>query len=137
VHTRLATLALVVLALLANGCRSSDPAEVVRSYFEAIVDRDGKRACDELTEELRRDIERSPAARRAGRTCADVMVLAVGLNPGLRKEDVEDLDVEVEEDGESAAATFENPLVRRTETIELVKKGGDWKISTLETRPQG
>jgi hypothetical protein len=65
------------------------------------------------------------------------MALAVGLNPGLRKEDVEDLDVEVEEDGESAAATFENPLVRRTETIELVKKGGDWKISTLETRPQG
>jgi hypothetical protein len=137
VHARLATLALVVLALLAAGCGSSDPAEVVRSYFEAIVDRDGKRACDELTEELRRDIQLSPAARRAGRTCADVMALAVGLNPGLRKEDVEDLDVEVEEDGESAAAKFENPLVRRTETIELVKKGGDWKISTLETRPQG
>lgn len=128
---------LAALALLAAGCGGSDPDEAVRGYFEAIVDRDGQRACDELSAELRREVERAPAAREAGRTCADVMNLAVGLNPGLRKQDVEELDIEVETNGDRAVAKLENPLVRRRETIRLVKEDGDWKISTLATRPQG
>jgi hypothetical protein len=137
VLARLAMLALAVLVLLAAGCGGSDPDEAVRDYFEAVVERDGERACDQLAKELRDEIERSPAARDAGRRCADVMELAAGLNPGLKEEDVEDLDIDVDEDGDRAVATLENPLVRSRETIDLVKEDGDWKISTLETRPRG
>jgi hypothetical protein len=133
----LAPLALAVPAPLAAGCGGPDPDETVRRYFEAIVDRNGERACAELSEALRRDIERSIAARRLGRTCADIMNLAAGLNPGIRKQEVDDLEIEVEEDGDRAVARLENPLVRRRETIELVRHGGDWQISSLETRPQG
>ena len=134
---RLTTLVLAALALLAAGCGGTDPDDVVRDYFTAIVEQDGAAACDQLSDELRTDIEQAPAARAAGRSCADVMELAAGLNPGLSPEDVEDLDVEIEEDGDEAVATLENPLVRSQQTIDLVKVDGDWKISTLETRPQG
>ena len=130
-------LVLAALALLTAGCGGSDAEDVVRDYFTAIVEQDGATACDQLTEELRREIERAPAARAAGRSCADVMDLAAGLNPGLSAEDVENLDVAVEEDGDQAVASLENPLVRSQQTIDLVKVDGDWKISTLETRPRG
>jgi hypothetical protein len=137
VLARLLTLVLAALALLTAGCGGSDAGDVVRDYFTAIVEQDGAAACEQLTPELQRDIEGAPAARAAGRSCADVMELAAGLNPGLSAEDVEDLDVETEEDGDEAVATFENPLVRSQQTIDLVKVDGDWKISTLETRPRG
>jgi hypothetical protein len=139
VVARLPTLVLAGLALLAAGCggSGSDAEDAVRDYFTAIVEQHGARACDQLTEELQRDIERAPAARTAGRSCADVMRLAAGLNPGLSTEDVDDLDIEVEEDGDKAAASLKNPLSRRQETIDLVRVGEDWKISTLETRPGG
>jgi hypothetical protein len=138
VVARLPTLVLLAaLALLTVGCGGTGPDDVVRDYFTAIVEQNGARACDQLSAELRRDIERAPAARAAGRSCADVMELAAGLNPGLSTEDVEDLDIEVEEDGDKAAASLKNPLSRREETIDLVRVGGDWKISTLETRPRG
>jgi hypothetical protein len=137
VLARPAILVLAVLAVLALlGCGGTDPEEVVREYFEAVVERDGDRACEQLADELREDIERAPAARDAGRTCADVMELAAGLNPGLTKEEVEDLDVQVERDGNQAVASLKNPLVRSDETIDLVEEDGDWKISTLENRPQ-
>ena len=136
---RLATLVLATLALLAPSCGGADagPDETLRDYFTAIVEQNGARACDQLTEELQRDIERAPAARTAGRSCPDVMRLAAGLNPGLSTEDVEDLDIGVEEDGDRAVATVKNPLSRREETIDLVKVGGELRISTLETRPRG
>jgi len=137
VPARLAKLALALLALICAGCGGTDPDEVVREYFEAVVERDGDRACDQLTEELRRGIERAPAARGAGRSCADVMELAAGLNPGLKKDDVEQLDIDIELDGDRALASLRNPLVRSEQTIDLVEEDGGWKISTLETRPRG
>lgn len=133
---RRSPVALVALALAAGGCGGSQPADVVRDHFEAIVARDGGRACSRLSDELRRDIERAPAARRAGRSCADVMELAAGLNPSLAKREVEELEIEVDENGDRAAATFRNPLVRREETISLARQGDDWKIASLETRPR-
>ena len=133
---RIATSALVVL-LLAAGCGGSQPDEVVRDYLAAIVERDGKRACDQLSEDLRADIKAAPAARRTGRDCADVMALAAGLNPSLTKQDVEDLEIRVRQNGDRARATLENPFSRRRETLRLVKDGGDWKISSLATRPRG
>lgn len=134
---RLLTLVLAAFALFTAGCGGSGPDQTVRDYFTALVEQDGATACDQLTQQLRSDIEQAPAARAGGRSCADVMQLAAGLNPGLSAEDVEALDIEVEEDGDRAAATLENPLVRREETIDLVQEDGDWRISTLETRPRG
>jgi hypothetical protein len=124
-----------VVAVLAVGCGGSRPDDAVRDYFAAVVDGDGERACATLTPQLRRDIDRSPAARRSGATCVEVMELAAGLNPSLSQEDVDGLAVEVEEDGDEATARLRNPLVRRRETISLVKGDEGWKISTLETRP--
>ncbi len=135
--TRLSTLVLVALALLAAGCGGTGPDSVVRDYFDAIVEQDGERACHQLTKELRRDIERAPAARASGRSCADVMELAAGLNPQLSTQDVKDLDIAIKEDGDRAVATLENPLARRRESIDLVQVDGDWRIATLETRPRG
>jgi hypothetical protein len=137
VVARAPTVLLAALALLVPACGGSDPEEAVRDYFQAIVDQDGQRACDQLTEELRADIEQAPAVRAAGRSCADVMELAAGLNPGLSADQIEDLEIEVEEDGDQASATFENPLLDREETIDLVEVDGEWRISTLETRPTG
>lgn len=134
---RIATSALVVAAMAAAGCGDgSQPDEVVRDYFAAIVDRDGARACDQLTEELRADIERAPAARDSGLGCSDVQELGAALNPGLTEDDVNELEIATEEDGDQAEVTVENPFSRREETLELVKDG-DWKISSLETRPGG
>jgi hypothetical protein len=137
VVARAPTVLLAALALLIAGCGGSDPDEAVREYLDAIVDQDGEAACEQLTDELRTDIEDAPAVRATGRSCADVMELAAGLNPDLGADDVEDLDIEVEEDGDQASATFENPLVGREETIDLVEVDGEWRISTLETRPAG
>jgi hypothetical protein len=131
----LVALVFTLVALLAAGCGGSQPDDAVRDYFAAVVEGDGERACATLTPQLRRDIDRSPAARRSGATCVEVMELAAGLNPSLSQEDVEALSVEVEEDGDQATARLRNPLVRRRETIELVKGDDGWKISTLETRP--
>lgn len=125
-----------LMALVIAGCGGPAPDEAVRGYFAAIVDGNGERACETLTAELRRDIDRSPAARRTGATCVEVMELAAGLNPDLSQEDVDGLSIEVEEDGDRASARLRNPLVRRPEKIELVKAGGNWKISTLQTRPR-
>ena len=109
----------------------------MRAYLEAIVEGDGARACDQFTAALERDIERAPAARNSGRSCADVMGLAAALNPGLTTKQIDELDIDVEEDGDRATARLDNPLSRRREAIGLVKQDGDWKISRLLTRPRG
>ena len=141
VSLRLPTLALISFALfagLAAGCGGgADPSETVQSYLQAIVDQDGEAACEQLSDELRSDIEDAPAAANAGRSCADVMGLAAGLNPGLDSADVDEVEIEVEEDGSEAVATFANPLSQREETIDLVEQDGEWRISSLETRPGG
>ena len=126
----------VLLAALAAGCGGAQPDDTVRDYFAAIVAGDGERACDTLTPELRRDIDRSPAARRSGAGCVEVMELAAALNPALSQEDVEDLSVELEENGDRATARLRNPLVKRREAIQLVEGDDGWRISTLETRPR-
>jgi hypothetical protein len=126
------TPAFVALVLLVAGCGGSQPDDTVRDYFGAIVERDGKGACDALSDRLRRDIERA-----AGRSCAEVMQLAAGLNPDLSEEDVDELEIEVDENGDRATARLRNPLVQREETLGLVKEGGDWKLSRLVTRPTG
>ena len=139
VVARLPMLLLAALALLAAGCggSGSDADDTVRDYFTAIVAQNGARACNQLSDDLRRDIEQAPAVRAAGRSCADVMELAASLNPGLSEQDVQNLDINVEENGDTATASLENPLSQRQEKIDLVKQGGEWKISTLETRPTG
>jgi hypothetical protein len=133
---RLAALALALLAVLLTGCGGSDPDDAVRDYFDAVVARDGSRACAQLADGLRREIEQAPAVRNSGRSCGDVMELAAALNPGLKKGDVEELEIDVEQEGDTAVARLRNPLVRSNESIDLIKQDGDWKIATLQTRPQ-
>ena len=135
---RLSALGFIALVLPLASCGDGgDPSEPIRDYLLAIVDQDGEQACEQFSDELRADIENSGAARAGGRSCADVMVLAAGINPGLTESQVKDVDIDVEEDGDEATATLVNPLVGREETIELVKEDGEWLIATLETRPQG
>ena len=130
-------LTLVLGALAIAGCGGSEPDQPVRDYLKAIVQRDGQRACEQLTDGLRADIAATPAARRAGRSCADIMNLASGLNPGLTTQEVDHLTIHVDESGDRASARLRNPLSRRVETLGLVKADGDWKISRLVTRPRG
>jgi hypothetical protein len=131
-------LLLASAALLAGGCGDdAQPDDTVRGYFGAIVDGDGESACGQLTVRLRREIDRAPAARRAGRSCVEVLELAAGLNPDLSQDDIEGLAVEVEEEGDRATARLQNPLVGRPERMDLLKVEGEWKIDTLETRPRG
>ncbi len=125
------------LVILLAACGDSDPSEPVRDYLVAVVDQDGEQACEQFTDDLRSEIENSAAARGSGRDCAEVMGLAAALNPALTTSDVEGVEIDVEEDGDEATATLTNPLVDREETIELVKEDGEWRIASLETRPQG
>lgn len=125
------------LVMLLAACGGSDPSDPVRDYLVAVVDQDGEQACEQFTDDLRSEIENSAAARRSGRSCAEVMGLAAALNPELTTSDVEEVEIDVEEDGDEATATLINPLVDREETIELVKEDGEWRIASLETRPQG
>ena len=125
------------LVILLAACGDSDPSEPVRDYLVAVVDQDGEQACEQFTDDLRSEIETPAAARGSGRDCAEVMGLAAALNPALTTSDVEEVEIDVEEDWDEATATLTNPLVDREETIELVKEDGEWRIASLETRPQG
>ena len=137
VSFRLPALVVSSVVIVLAACGDSDPSEPVRDYLQAVVDQDGEQACEQLSEDLRSEIENSAAAQSSGRGCAEVMELAAALNPSLTTSDVEEVEIDVEEDGDEATATLVNPLVEREETIELVKEDGEWRIATLETRPQG
>jgi hypothetical protein len=129
---RLAPLALA--AALAAGCGGGGdpPDQAVRNYLNAVVAGDGAEACDQLTDDLRADIDKAGV----GGGCEELMSIAKQLNPGLKKDDVDDLDIETSEDGDKATAKFKNPLANRDETLNLEKQDDAWKIATLVTRPQ-
>jgi Domain of unknown function (DUF4878) len=126
-------LALIAVALAVAGCGGDEakPDDAIRAYLKAIVKGDGGAACAQLTDELVKDIEGAAKTK-----CADVMSLARGLNAELSEQDVDDLEIEADEHGDQATATFRDPLAGRRETIKLKKEGGDWKIATLVTRPR-
>lgn len=136
-HRPVTALAIAALVIVGCGGGGPGPDETVRDYFEALVGIDGEGACAELTEQLQREIEQAPAALSTNRSCAEVMELAPALNPSLTPEAVEGLEIDVTEDGDQAEATFVNPLVEREETADLVREDGEWRISTLQTRPGG
>ena len=136
---RLVTLAALSAALLLPACGGDDgpgPDAAVRSYYRALLQGDGARACAQLTDSLARDIATSRGAQRAGGTCPKVLSLAAGLNPDRAGDPLDSLEVDVSADGDRAKARLANPLTNKGETLDLQRQDGDWKIATLVLRPQ-
>jgi hypothetical protein len=131
---------LVLSATLAVAACGGDggpgPDAAVRSYYGALLDGDGVRACDQLTDALARDVATSRGAMRAGGTCPKVLALAAGLNPDRAGDDLKGLKIDVSTEGDRAQARLANPLTNKRETIDLLRAGGDWKIASLVLRPQ-
>lgn len=109
----------------------------MRSYYRALLDGDGARACKALTPALARDIAAAPAAQNVGGSCPDVLKLAAGLNPDRAGDDLHALDVDVARDGDRASARLANPLTGKRESLRLERVGGEWKLASLVLRPRG
>jgi hypothetical protein len=136
--TSLAVLAAVVVAGCGGGSGpdGSGPDAAVRDYYRALLRGDGARACSLLTDGLSRDIASSRGAKAAGGTCPDVLALAAGLNPDRSGDDLHALRVDTSVSGSVARARLANPLTGKRETLRVARVDGEWRIASLELRPQ-
>lgn len=128
-------LALLVAASLAPGCGTSDEDAVktaVRDYFAAFAEADGQRACDFLSAAAKRDLANYAAEQlpEVGSVqCAEVTEQVVELTDEDALKRLEDVEVtSVEIDGDTATAE----IVGATQTANLEKIDGDWKIAELD-----
>jgi predicted small secreted protein len=132
-------LAVLASAFTVAACGGDDgpgPDAAVRSYYRALLEGDGTRACAGLTDALSREIAATDGAKRAGGTCPDVLALASGLNPDRAGDDLNGLRVDVDRDGDVASARLSNPLTNKPETLRVERVDGEWRIASLELRPQ-
>lgn len=121
---RLGLLALAALGLLLiGGCGGEDtgsPKGTVEAFIDAIVDRDGEKACSYLADEYRQQFDQAVG-------CAEAFTPDEGSDDLKTIEEAEIGDVS--EDGDTA--TVEVTQDGETSKIELKKDGDDWKITNL------
>jgi cyclophilin family peptidyl-prolyl cis-trans isomerase len=121
--------ALLALSAVAAGCGTSDEDKVksvLQDYNAALVDGDGKKACDLFTADGQKKLAASlealvPAAKTSD--CAqlvrDVSATITDEN-GKRIKDIQIKNVKIKGDKASALSGVET---------QLAKNGGDWKIT--------
>ena len=125
-----AALATCVLTLGLTACGSDPgPEETVEDFHQSLVQEDFEGFCDTLAPDLVDPLEEAAG----GATCAEVMEQnGEGLFGELDEDaEIDIVDSEVSEDGESAVVTFtvgDNP----EEQLSLVQIEDEWKIGSLE-----
>ncbi len=113
--------ALASVALLA-ACGGSSPEEVVDEYLQAVLDGDGAKVCELLSDEAREAVEQEATAAESCEKAIEVMTKEV---PAGFKQAVEEDDVKVTEDGDTAKAEIYDAAY----VVELKKDGGDWVVT--------
>lgn len=109
-----------VMALFAVACNTNDPAKTVQNYFEAFEKGDYKKAMSLTTIESNEEIESQVKKME-------------GLE--LKISDFEIVSENISDDGQTAEVEVKyrfssvfNKLKESSQTIELVKQDGKWKI---------
>ncbi len=111
---------IAVMALFAVACNTNDPAKTVQNYFEAFEKGDYKKAMSLTTIESNEEIESQVKKME-------------GLE--LKISDFEIVSENISDDGQTAEVEVKyrfssvlNKPKESSQTIELVKQDGKWKI---------
>jgi hypothetical protein len=117
------------LAFGAVGCGgggdSGKVKDTVKSFFVALADRDGKKACSLLSKAL------VASAQVGGNDCAkSVKAVAAQAVPDNKRSEAKNIQVtDVKIKGTTATAFAKGKRGKRQ--VTLVKEGGKWKLATL------
>jgi hypothetical protein len=122
-----ALLAGVALAVVPGcgpfGSDEDDVKDVVKDYMEGVAEGDGKKVCDTLAEDSRKQFE------QAGTKCEDTFKSFGAFLNDEQKEQLKDDDPEVEIDGDNATADVDALGNTGSTKVKLKKEDGDWKIT--------
>ena len=118
---RRVAVALASVALLA-ACGGSSPEEVVDEYLQAVLDGDGAKVCELLSDEARQAAEREATAAESCEQALDIVTKEV---PAGLEQAIEEDDVKVTEDGDTARAEIYDGAY----AVELEKEDGDWDVT--------
>jgi hypothetical protein len=120
---------IATLALGAVGCggggESDKVKDTVKSFFAALADRDGKKACSLLSKAL------VASAQVGGGSCAtSVKAVAAQAVPDNKRGEARSINVtDIKIKGTTATAFARGKKGKRQ--VTLVKEGGKWKLATL------
>ena len=108
-----------------GGGDSDEVKDTVKSFFSALADRDGKKACSLLSKSL------VASAQVGGGDCAkSVKAVAAQAVPDNKRSEARDIDVtDVKIKGSTATAFAKGKKGKRQ--VTLLKEGGKWKLATL------
>ena len=121
-------MAVPLAALALAGCGpfgsdEDDAKQVVKDYATGIAEGDGKKVCDTLAEDSKSDFE------AAGTNCEDTFKSFGTFLTDDQKDELKDIDPEVEIDGDTATANVDELGTTGTDEVKLKKEDGDWKIT--------
>ena len=108
-----------------GGGDSDKVKDTVKSFFSALADRDGNKACSLLSKSL------VASAQVGGGVCAkSVKAVAAQAVPDNKRGEARDIDVtDVKIKGSTATAFAKGKKGKRQ--VTLLKEGGKWKLATL------
>lgn len=123
-------LPLVVAAFAFVGCGNSpadEAAQPVETYFDALADGDGERACDQLAGEAQRELVVSAAEELPElgvTTCAETVEAVSGIIGPDEESRLRNAEMRVEVNGDTATVTPESG----TDSADVAKVDGRWLI---------
>jgi hypothetical protein len=130
---RLRLVLVVAAACSLCGCGGSGDGDaaknVVKTYFSALADADGARACSQLDSAEQRlilDQVQTRAPKVGAKTCADALTALGEQLPEAAKDKLRTAELsDVSIDGDAATVTIKGA----TSDAKLTKSGGRWLIS--------
>jgi hypothetical protein len=109
------------------GGEASGPEQTVRNYLDGLGEGDGEKVCDQFTAEGRQEFDQIGG-------CADFFSGILSQLTEVQRNELRELDAEVEVDGERATARVPKLEGGGEETLNLAKEDGQWKITTTRGR---
>jgi hypothetical protein len=106
--------------------------QTLRDYIDGVVEGDGEKVCDQFTDEVRERLDQS-----GEQGCAELFDGLLGILSEEQKDELRGIDPEVEVNGDRATATVPSIEGGGQETVNLIKEGDEWKISTLADESSG
>ena len=128
----LSAVALALLAGCGGGATNQDQIrKVLSTYYQAFADGDGATACDQLTKDTVKNLEK----QAKGRSCPDV------LNQALQQPDYATIAQKLKNAKVSKITVLDDKATAQVDVpglggrgarapVALMKEGGSWKIAT-------